>query len=36
MTTEQISGFGMKNSLSLTSLGWKYYKCAISKKDEPI
>ena len=33
---EQITNFGMKNCLSLPSLGWKYYNSKRTEEDEPI
>ena len=36
MNMEQITGFGMKNCLSLPSLGWKYYNTSRSEEDEAI
>ena len=33
---EEITGFGMKNSLTLPSLGWKYFNSLREEGDEPI
>ena len=33
---EEITGFSMKDSLSLPGLGWKYFNSLRTKKDEPI
>ena len=33
---EEITGFGMKNSLTLPSLGWKYFNSLRDENDEPI
>ena len=36
MNMDSLTGFGMKNCLSLPSLGWKYYNSKRTKEDEPI
>ena len=36
MNMDSITGFGMKNCLSLPSLGWKYYNCMRTEENEPI
>ena len=33
---EKITGFGKKNSLTLPSLGWKYFNGLRDESDEPI
>ena len=33
---EDITGFGMKDCLSLLSLGWKYFTSLRTEEDEPI
>ena len=33
---EDITGFSMKDCLSLTGLGWKYFKSLKTEEDEPI
>ena len=33
---EKITGFSMKDSLSLPGLGWKYFNSLITDEDEPI
>ena len=36
MNMEQITNFGMKNCLSLPSLGWKYYNSMREEDDADI
>ena len=36
MKMDSLTGFGMKNCLSLPSLGWKYYNSGRTEDDEPI
>ena len=33
---DDITGYSMKDSLSLPGLGWKYFNLLITEKDEPI
>ena len=33
---EEITGFGMKDGLSLPGLGWKYFNSLRTEEDEPI
>ena len=33
---EKMSSFGMKNSLTLPSLGWRYFTSLRDESDEPI
>ena len=33
---EEITGFSMKDCLSLLGLGWKYFKSLRTEEDEPI
>ena len=33
---EKITGFGMKDCLSLPGLGWKYFNSLRTEEDEPI
>ena len=33
---QEITGFGMKDFLSLTGLGWKYFNSLRTEEDEPL
>ena len=33
---EEITGFGMKDCLSIPGLGWKYFNSLRTEEDEPI
>ena len=33
---EEITGFSMKDCLSIPGLGWNYFNCLRTEKDEPV